>query len=107
MQDRCVHGGGTLGPTVAIKSQVAVKPEKLKNVAVEDAFSKRVSNLPWNVADPKKLMQPITPLQSDQLSLPEGRVHGGSLMAFLSANAAGSSQPRGYAEDSTSMYRWV
>jgi len=101
-----VHGGGTLGPAAATQLPVTVKPEKLKGVAAEgDMFSKTVnggSYMVWTApADTQKFTHPMVTLQPKPLSLPEGRVHGGSLMAFLSGGAAGGSQSGGHAEAGT------
>ena len=120
VQDRCVHGGGTLGPAAATQLPVTVKPENLKDIAVEGGmFPKTVnvgSHVSWSVpADTHKFMHPMVAFQPKSLSLPEGRVHGGSLMAFLSGGAAVGSQSSDHAEAVTSkqgsanagMHRWV
>ncbi|PIA49210.1 hypothetical protein AQUCO_01300211v1 [Aquilegia coerulea] len=66
VQDEQVHGGGTLGPTAQ-----DVKPSKLEKfkdvVIVEDT--------------PVDVMKPSLP------SIPEGRVHGGNLMAMLASSS--------------------
>lgn len=121
VQDRCVHGGGTLGPAAAIQLPVTVKPEKLKEVYVEGGiFSKTVTDgncVAWSIPDPEKFMHPmVAALQTKPAALPEGRVHGGSAVkAFLSSNQAAGSQSASFLEAGTSkqgpsyggMHHWM
>ena len=73
------------------------------------------SQLSWSRLDHKTLMHPTNPLHSGAISLPEGRVHGGRLMAMLSSNAchgshSGSQVKGGNSEQdvpSTSVPKWL
>lgn len=82
VQDQCVHGGGSMemAPPCA-ELLTTVKPEKPKDALLmnhADGFSG------LNNSEEKMLVMPspIT-LQTTMASLPEGRVHGGSMMAKL------------------------
>ncbi|PKU67060.1 uncharacterized protein LOC110092206 [Dendrobium catenatum] len=79
MQDHQVHGGETLGVLGAPKALPA-KPDKMKGIVVE-----KDSNLmTWRNLDQRKFSDPT----NGMASLPEGRVHGGSLiMALLGSGA--------------------
>ncbi|KAG2590191.1 hypothetical protein PVAP13_5NG280400 [Panicum virgatum] len=94
VQDHCVHGGGTLGP--AIHQFVAdVKPTEMKVAAVQvDPHEKTIhgdqallgvgGSVP-NGVHPSVLAQPMI------YPLPEGRVHGGGLLALLSQGRSSTS----------------
>lgn len=91
VEDHHVHGGHILG-AVNAQYQVPNKSEKMKEVVVDQGrFTMmgvgRRSQLSWSVLDQKSLMHPVNPLHSGVVSVPEGRVHGGSLMAMLASNA--------------------
>ncbi|KAJ6808971.1 uncharacterized protein M6B38_163850 [Iris pallida] len=96
VQDRCVHGGGTLQH--ASQRPAPIKPENSKEVVQGDELpamgsggeeSYRTDNV---VSEPKKVMHPVVLFPSKPVALPEGRVHGGGLMAFLSNGAVAGSQ---------------
>ncbi|KAL0904039.1 hypothetical protein M5K25_026110 [Dendrobium thyrsiflorum] len=77
-EDHQVHGGETLGILGAPKALPA-KPDKMKGIVVEED-----SNLmTWSNLDQRKFSDPT----NGMASLPEGRVHGGSLMALLGSGA--------------------
>lgn len=121
VQDRCIHGGGTLGPAASNQLPVTVKPEKLKDIYVQgDIFSKTVTDgsyVAWSSPDQEKSMHPmVAALQTKPAALPEGRVHGGSAVkAFLSSNPAAGSQSASFPEAGTSkqgplyggMHHWM
>ncbi|KAJ6826703.1 uncharacterized protein M6B38_370330 [Iris pallida] len=97
VQDRCVHGGGILQP--GTQNPLLIKPEKLKEVIkVQD------SCMAYNVTEPRKLMHPVVlfPSKPVAAALPEGRVHGGSLMAILSKSATSGGQSSAHGEVGTS-----
>lgn len=72
-----------------------LKPEKMKETSgVENAFAvvgTRGHNIAasWNASESKSTNQVSSLVISDTIALPEGRVHGGSLMAML-ANSTGA-----------------
>ncbi|CAL9187738.1 unnamed protein product [Musa hybrid cultivar] len=81
VQDHCVRGGGTIeiSPT---KYPASIRSEKMKDVAVDGG--KRVFGF---CASETEMHSPLT--QCRLVSLPEGRVHGGSLMAILATSSTG------------------
>lgn len=102
VQDKRVHGGGTLGPT--IHEPKPRKPEKMKGVAIDmhidDPYNGCAENnsAGWNGFKSTNLVYQGHPLQfmpsvhvpsassgqrPSSVAVPEGRVHGGSLMAML------------------------
>ncbi|KAF8675985.1 hypothetical protein HU200_047488 [Digitaria exilis] len=93
VQDHCVHGGGTLDPAIC-QFVTDVKPTEMKFAAVKgDPHEKTIhgdqallgmgSSASNGGVHPSVLTQPMID------PLPEGRVHGGGLLALLSR--AGSS----------------
>lgn len=103
-QDRRVHGGTPLRLTS--KKQTISKPEMTKEIFIEDMhvdevkMNSRNNIMGWNISDTKGNMCPSMSLQSEApvhlpkweavqqhnlVSLAEGRVHGGSLMAMLAS----------------------
>ncbi|XP_020585680.1 uncharacterized protein LOC110028250, partial [Phalaenopsis equestris] len=76
VQDHQVHGGETIAILSADKA-LATKADKMKGIAVEEGSSV----LSWSKLDP------VTSLKAGAASLPEGRVHGGSLMALLAGGS--------------------
>ncbi|KAG1330398.1 hypothetical protein COCNU_02G003660 [Cocos nucifera] len=119
VEDHQVHGGHVLGAVTA-RYPAPSKSEKMKEVVVDqDMFSKmgsgRESRLNWSRLDQKTLMHHANPRHSGIISLPEGRVHGGRLMAMLSSNAglgshSGSQVEGGNSEQgvpSTSVPKWL
>jgi len=67
VQDHCVHGGGTLGPVIQ-HFATDVKPDDMEVAGVK--------------VDPVSMQS-----KSPVVPLPEGRVHGGRLLALLSRGA--------------------
>ncbi|XP_010261439.1 PREDICTED: uncharacterized protein LOC104600276 [Nelumbo nucifera] len=109
VQDRRVHGGGTLAPKV--EDPKLCKPEKMKQVVTSDDMNVDLRKLDssegnltgWNAIYSKGYGHPAISLQLPSqvshpilkvsappgpVSLPEGRVHGGSLMAMLAGNTS-------------------
>ncbi|KAF8380128.1 hypothetical protein HHK36_027609 [Tetracentron sinense] len=104
VHDKRVHGGGTLGPTV--QDPKSSKLEKMKEVVTVEDMHLDVMKIGngggnlggWNGFDSRGYGNPAISLQIAPhfnlpirkagpppvpVSLPEGRVHGGSLMAML------------------------
>ncbi|KAJ0962947.1 hypothetical protein J5N97_028069 [Dioscorea zingiberensis] len=101
VHDFRVHGAGTLVPSPVLAS----KPEKMKEVATQEMF--KVGNaceniIGWSNLEYNKLTAPMFLPQPMVVSLPEGRVHGGSLMALLASNAVLGTQYSNQAEAGTS-----
>ncbi|RLN22459.1 hypothetical protein C2845_PM07G16120 [Panicum miliaceum] len=104
VQDHCVHGGGTLGPAIH-QFAADVKPTEMKVAAVQvDPHEKTIHGdqallgMGGSVPDgvhPSVLAQPMID------PLPEGRVHGGGLLALLSQG--GSSTSAGGSENWASV----
>ena len=103
VQDHCVHGGGTLGPAIH-QFAADVKPTEMKVTAVQvDPHEKTIhgdqallgmgGSVP-NGVHPSVLAQPMI------CPVPEGRVHGGGLLALLSQG--GSSTSAGGSENCAS-----
>ncbi|XP_077212625.1 uncharacterized protein LOC143847584 [Tasmannia lanceolata] len=105
VEDKRVHGGGTLGPSG--QGPKLSQTEKLKEVAIEEMHIDVVKTrnngenfMGWNGCDPKTHTHQVLPRSS--VALPEGRVHGGSLMAMLVSGAgnqvesSSSKQARSY-----------
>ncbi|KAF8379634.1 hypothetical protein HHK36_029076 [Tetracentron sinense] len=107
VQDKQVHGGGTLGPM--IQDSHSSNPKKMKEVITVEDMHVGVMEIgssggnwtAWNGFDSKSYGHPAISLQIPQpvnsligkagalpvpVSLPEGRVHGGSLMALLAGS---------------------
>ncbi|KAK4844097.1 hypothetical protein QYF36_016430 [Acer negundo] len=97
VQDKRVHGGVTLGPMV--QDPKLDKPEKMKEVATDDMNMEIVmgssagraysdfKKAPPNVPNPQISVGGggISPMPA---FVPEGRVHGGSLMAMLAGSSS-------------------
>lgn len=88
MQDKCVHGGGTLLPTF-----FDPKPSGSGKMTVEDmnvdVLKMRVAGghesfNPIGFGDPSSSLYspPQVQFPMGSMTLPEGRVHGGALMAM-------------------------
>ncbi|THU53513.1 hypothetical protein C4D60_Mb10t15200 [Musa balbisiana] len=90
VEDHCVHGGHQL-VTVNSEHQIPSKPEKMKEIVDPDRFLEienlKNMTLGWSGIHQKEYIHPTNPLNSMMASLPEGRVHGGSLIAMLVSNA--------------------
>lgn len=88
VQDKRVHGGATLGAIV--QDAKSTKPEKMKQLMVADDMNvdllKDSSVVTASVGSGWKYMGPLqaSVTNTAALPIPEGRVHGGSLMAVLS-----------------------
>ncbi|WOL02155.1 hypothetical protein Cni_G10874 [Canna indica] len=102
VEDQRVHGGHQL---VNSENPTLGNPEKMKGIADQDNFleTEYRKNTPffWGVLD-----QNMNHLSSRMASLPEGRVHGGSLLAMLASNAgpgdhSASEVVGGYAQQGT------
>lgn len=92
LQDKRVHGAATLGALVhEPKDKVA---EKMNNgvVSVEDM---NVDLMYWKQYAAKQFHLPAddVAVSSPPACAPEGRVHGGSIMALLKSNLGGPSEP--------------
>ncbi|KAJ4955733.1 hypothetical protein NE237_012516 [Protea cynaroides] len=103
VQDKRVHGLGTLA--FAVREPKPSKPEKMKEVVTEDMHvdvmnmgSSGENFAGWSGFDSNGYRHPAIALQlspqvhfppgtSGLVSQPEGRVHGGSLMAMLASGA--------------------
>ncbi|RWR93243.1 hypothetical protein CKAN_02248400 [Cinnamomum micranthum f. kanehirae] len=97
VQDHCVHGGGTLG--FAQDPQASKSAIDDMNIDIVKTNGMGMDKLAsWNSSEPKRQMQPV-PAQiqipivgtvsspPSSVSLPEGRVHGGGLMALLAGSS--------------------
>ncbi|OVA07858.1 hypothetical protein BVC80_7559g2 [Macleaya cordata] len=107
VQDKRVHGGGTLGPTV--HDPKPSKHDKMKGVVTVEDMHVEVTKIGsgggtfagWNGFDPKGSGNPDISLQllpgahlpistrgtpPGPVAVPEGRVHGGGLMAMLASS---------------------
>lgn len=90
MQDQCVHGG-------ALVDHVPdPKLEKMKGIACEEFQLLNLGN------DRERLAHQAMPRHSGLVSLPEGRVHGGSLLAMLASSPGLGSLSGGQAEGGNS-----
>lgn len=78
VQDHCVRGGGTLAISTTL-FPTSIKSGKMKEVAIG---GKAMSS--WSGSDTKAHPR-VT--QCGLVSLPEGRVHGGSLMTMLATSS--------------------
>lgn len=84
VQDKRVHGADTLGPLIQVPKPR--KNEKLKGVAAEN-MNIDITNAVIGGMDSKRFGLPIGQGGSTgPVSVPEGRVHGGSLMAMLAGS---------------------
>ncbi|KDP25357.1 hypothetical protein JCGZ_20513 [Jatropha curcas] len=107
VQDKRVHGGITLGPI--IHEPKISQPQKLKEVAAEDMnvdIVKMGSNLGASASKPTSDLKDFAVpnahipvgeagLSSVPVFVPEGRVHGGSLMAMLAGGSGTGSRSLG------------
>lgn len=75
VQDDRVHGGKTMGPPTSHKPAAS---EKMKVIVEEGS-----SLFCWNAPEHREFIHPIIPVKPGAISLPEGRVHGGGVMALL------------------------
>lgn len=86
VQDHCVHGGGTLGSAI-YQFAVDVKPTEMKVASVKgdprDINGDKIL-LDLGSSVPNSGVHPPVLAQSMVDPLPEGRVHGGGLLALLS-----------------------
>lgn len=80
MHDHQVHRGETIGLLSAVKAQPA-KADKMKGIVVEEG----TNVMRWGKLDQRKFIDSTTPVKPGMTSIPEGRVHGGSLMALLAS----------------------
>ncbi|KAG1367722.1 hypothetical protein COCNU_14G001900 [Cocos nucifera] len=119
VHDHCVHGGSTLGSSV-MQCPTLVKTEKMKDITVEEDVLSRIgedgeSFVGWYGSDVKNIMPHLIPRQSGSVSLPEGRVRGGSLMAMMASSAGRRSNRTNQSVGGTTeqgashpkMHRWV
>ncbi|XP_068644613.1 uncharacterized protein [Aristolochia californica] len=121
VQDRRVHGGGTLG--AAIHDPKSGKDESTE-VGSEDMrvdIMKMVNEAENSEEGIGFDIQPVIPMQlaptgklilpQEPVSLPEGRVHGGSLMALLASGVANQVEGVEPSEPGRSPYKlagnWV
>ncbi|RZC56569.1 hypothetical protein C5167_015431 [Papaver somniferum] len=115
VQDQRVHGGGTLGPTAS--GSKCNTHEKMKDIITIEDMNTEISSMgsvgstyfDWNGFDPKDFVNPGVSLQVQSRGVPgpEGRVHGGGLMAML---ASGRNQaPGGPSEQGSSVipHNWM
>ncbi|WOL01505.1 hypothetical protein Cni_G10222 [Canna indica] len=79
VQDQCVHGGGTI-TVFSIHYPTPIKSEKMK-----EAAARGNEILGWSGSH--TMSHPVV-TQCGFVSLPEGRVHGGSLMAMLATSSS-------------------
>ncbi|KAL6615601.1 hypothetical protein ACP70R_037871 [Stipagrostis hirtigluma subsp. patula] len=95
VQDHCVHGGGTLGPAIT-NYAVDAKPNEM-NVAEmkgdqhEKTGNNDMSMLANSSAVRKGVVHPSVPTQVMTDPFPEGRVHGGGLLALLALGGSNTS----------------
>ncbi|RRT83729.1 hypothetical protein B296_00016876 [Ensete ventricosum] len=86
VEDHCVHGGHQL-VTETSENQIPRKPEKMKEIVDPDRFleieNRKNMTLGRSGIHQKEYIHPTNPPNSMMASLPEGRVHGGSLIAML------------------------
>lgn len=106
VQDRCVHGGGTLGTLSALCQTPDPKKIKLgldgEDTGVETRNDMK-DFLGRSALESKSFVLPPNTVKPSPVSLPEGRVHGGILMALLSANSSlGNSSTA-----ETTMHSWM
>ncbi|XP_058100313.1 uncharacterized protein LOC131245110 [Magnolia sinica] len=114
VQDRRVHGGGTLGPTIQDMKEVGLEKMQVDGMEMGNNEGNFVG---WSGFDPRRCMHPAFSMQpqpqihlptgnsippSSPVILPEGRVHGGSLMAML-ARGTGN-QPEGGPSEQKGSY---
>ncbi|KAF6162099.1 hypothetical protein GIB67_008228 [Kingdonia uniflora] len=115
--DKRVHGGETLGPTISDPN--VGNFDKMKEViTVEDVQNHFETYPATSLQLPPHFQMPITGpgfLQGPSpVLVPEGRVHGGSLMAMLTGNSVGTSSnthvPSGPSESGKSYmmpHKWM
>lgn len=91
VQDSCIHGGGTMQPPSVLQQPVPRKSEVIKEAASEHVTTSRTRSncddfVSLSSEETMKLMHlSMNANQSKLATLPEGRVHGGRLMAMLSS----------------------
>ncbi|KAL3499279.1 hypothetical protein ACH5RR_038372 [Cinchona calisaya] len=97
IQDKRVHGGGTLD--VLVQDPEPSNPEKMKRVIIADDMNADVMKMEsslvtsfagsgWEYVGPPQGGQPVGGSAiSNADAIPEGRVHGGSLMAMMIGNS--------------------
>ncbi|KAJ1284375.1 hypothetical protein BS78_03G199000 [Paspalum vaginatum] len=86
VQDHCVHGGGTLGPAIhQFAMDATVKGDSHEKTISGDRTLRGIGYIPNGGVHPPTLAQSMTN------PLPEGRVHGGSLLALLSQGRSNTS----------------
>ncbi|KAG6523539.1 hypothetical protein ZIOFF_013400 [Zingiber officinale] len=94
VDDQCVHGEGQL-LAFSSENQGITKPEKMKEIVDLDRYVEKENGknliLSWGPNNAKEHVHSVTSLSSRVVSLPEGRVHGGSLMAMLASNSSNGS----------------
>ncbi|XP_072995846.1 uncharacterized protein [Typha latifolia] len=108
VEDRCVHGGGLLGP-LAGQFLNTVIPQSMKEITIDGETLVKTSNegegfLGCAAFSTKRIAHPPINLQYGSGSIPEGRVRGGNLMAFLSGNATFPSNTGSQQDASTSEH---
>ncbi|KAL3498935.1 hypothetical protein ACH5RR_041667 [Cinchona calisaya] len=93
VQDKRVHGGGTLG--VMVKDSEPREPEKMKQVITAEYMNGDIMKMDnsvitsftgsgWKYISPMQVGVPVgQSVSSNSVANPEGRVHGGSLMAMM------------------------
>ncbi|OVA01881.1 hypothetical protein BVC80_9079g15 [Macleaya cordata] len=100
VQDKCVHGGGTLRPTI-LDPKLGCSGKMKDVVTVEDMnvdvlkmgiggnFAGCSSFNSKGYGNPASSLQlpPQVQFSMDSVSLPEGRVHGGGLIALLAGSS--------------------
>ncbi|XP_072985095.1 uncharacterized protein [Typha latifolia] len=109
--DHCVHGGYTLR-TGMIEFAPPSNSEKMKEVVVQENPLANVGNgrdnlLGWTGFDKTKWMHPASTPHSTLVSLPEGRVHGGSLMAQLASSGSPRTHTGGQGEGSSTSKQGI
>ncbi|GMH22670.1 hypothetical protein Nepgr_024513 [Nepenthes gracilis] len=108
VQDKRVHGGATMGPLV--QNPKYCEPDKSKDAVTADGNTDTIK------IDMKQAYLPFSEEGSSLGPVPEGRVHGGSLMAMLKAGLScvasshGSTLVGGPSEPTNSHlvpHRWI
>ncbi|XP_027080838.1 uncharacterized protein [Coffea arabica] len=98
VQDKRVHGAVTLGAMV--QDSEPSKPDKMKQVIIAEDMNADIMKMESSVITPFSgsggkyvcPLQAALPVErsasSNAVAIPEGRVHGGSLMAMMASNSA-------------------
>lgn len=104
MHDKRVHGGITLGPMV--QDPKLSKLEKMKEVVTAEDMSVDIKKMGTEApagrtwASWEQYAAPNANVAVAEGGVPEGRVHGGSLLAMLaSSSGIGSSNSKGVASE--------